>query len=85
MVFAVAFPSLPDPTEKERDAMNGGWRVESTASAAARPNERTEMVALVKEIVITVDDGGCAWMAPTVPPIASSVAMMAEYAAAEDF
>ena len=59
-MFMVAFPSLLDPTEKERNTVNGGWRIESAASAAAHLDERAEMVALVKETVIIVDDGSCA-------------------------
>ena len=84
-MFTVAFPSLLDPTKKERDTVNGGWRVESVASATARLDERAEMVALVKEIVIVVDDGGCAWMAPIAPSVASPVAVVAESIVAGGF
>ena len=66
-----------DPTEKERDTVNDGWCVESTASAAAHPCERAKTAALVKETVIVVDDGSCAWMAPTVPSVALPMAMVA--------
>ena len=67
-MFAVVFPSLLDPTEKEKDVVNGGWRIESAASAAARLDEKAETIALVKETV--VDDSGCAWMALNTPSVA---------------
>ena len=53
-MFVVAFPSLLDPTEKERGTMNSGWCVESAASATAHPDERVEMVALEEEMEIAV-------------------------------
>ena len=84
-MFAVAFLSLLDPIEKEKDAVNGGWRVESAASATAHPDKRVEMVALVKEIVIVVDDSGCAWMAPIVLSVAPLVAVVAEFVAVRGF
>ena len=82
-MFAVAFPSLLDPTEKERGIVNGGWRIESTMSAAARPDERAETATLVKETA--VDDGGCAWMAPNAPSIALPVVVVAGSAVARGF
>ena len=85
MVFAVAFLSLLDLTEKKRDAVNGGWHVESAASAVAHPDERAKMVALVKETMIAMDDGGCVWMALIAPSVALLVAVVAESAAAGGF
>ena len=84
-MFAITFPSLFDPTKKERDVVNDGWRIESAASVATRPDERAEMAALVKETVIAVDDGGCAWMAPTAPPVAPPVVVVAKSTAAGGF
>ena len=82
-MFAIAFLSSLDPTEKERDIVNDGWCIESTVSSTACLDERAEMAALVKET--TVDDGGCVWMAPNAPPIALSVAVVAGSAAAGGF
>ena len=59
-MFAVAFPSLLDLTEKERGTVNGGWRVESAVSAATHPVERAEIITLVEETEIIPDDGGYA-------------------------
>ena len=47
---------------------------ESVENAIVHLNGRAETVALEKEKVIVADDGGCAWTAPTVPPVAPPVA-----------
>ena len=61
MVLVVTFPSLLDLTGKEKGAANGGWHVESAASATTNPVERAEIAALVEETEIIADDGGYAW------------------------
>ena len=85
MVFAIIFSSLPNPTEKERSTVNGGWHVESAASATARPDERVETAALEEEMEIAVNDGGCARMAPNEPLVALPAAVVVGSAAVGGF
>ena len=84
-MFSVASPSLLDLTEKERGTVNGGWHVESTASAAAHPIERAEIAALVEETEIVADDGGYAWKALNAPPIAPRAVVVAGFAVVGGF
>ena len=43
------------------------------------------MVASEKEMVIAVDDGGCAWTAPIVPPVAPPMAVATGFVAVGGF
>ena len=79
-MFAIALPSLLDLTGKERGTVNGGWHVESAASAAAHPVERAEIAALVEETEIITNDGGYAWKALNAPPVAPPVIMVVGFA-----
>ena len=56
--------------------MNGGWHSESAESVVVRLDGNVETVVLRRKKVIATEDGSCAWMAPTVTPIALSVALL---------
>ena len=85
MVFMITFSSLLDLTGKERDAMNGGWHVESAVSAAAHPVERVEITTLEEETKIIADDGGYAWKALNAPPVAPPAIVVAGFAVVGGF
>ena len=64
--------------EKEREnAANGGWHGESAESMVVHLDGNAETVAPRRRKVIIAEDGGCAWMAPTVLPIAPLAAVTA--------
>ena len=84
-MFAVASPSLRDLTGKKRGTVNGGWRVKSATSIATHLVERAEIAALVEETEIITDDGGYAWKALNVPPVASLAVVVAGFAVVGGF
>ena len=79
-MFAIAFPSLLDLTEKKRDAVNGGWHVEMAASAAAHPVERAKIAALVEEMEIVANDGDYAWKVLNAPSVALPTVVVVGFA-----
>ena len=54
--------------------MNGGWHDESAKNMVVHLDENIETTSLGRKKKNTVEDGGCAWMALIVPPIAPSIA-----------
>ena len=66
--------------------MNDGWHDESAENAVVYLDGSIEYIASEKKKVITVEDSGCAWMAPTLPPVAPLAASaVAEFVAVEGF
>ena len=57
--------------------MSSGWHGESAENMIVRLDGSVEMVALRRKKVIIVEDGGCAWKAPTVPSVALPVVAIA--------
>ena len=65
--------------------MNNEWHDESAENVVVHLDEKIEMVTLEKEMVIIVDDGGCAWMALTAPPVAPPAAAAVGFVAVGGF
>ena len=57
--------------------MNDGWHGESAEIAVVRLDGSVKTIVSEKRKVIVAEDDGCAWMAPTVPPVAPLAAAAA--------
>ena len=66
--------------------MSGGWHSASVKKVVVRLDGNIETAASERKKVTPMEGGGCAWMAPTVPPTALPAgAAVAGFAVVGDF